>query len=158
MFRTFVKSVLVFGGLLVSGSLFAEGIEGPWLVEAKDAIVSVYKCAPNSDKYCGSLTWLSEPNYPANDDKGMAGKPRVDRENPDPNLRSRPIVGLFMMWGFTKTADGKQYTGGSIYNSRNGKTYSGTITVVNDNTISLKGGYNIGFMLISESQVWTRAQ
>ena len=153
--RTFVKSLLLAGGLLVSSSLFAEGIEGAWLVEAKDAIISVYKCG---DKYCGSITWLSEPNYPANDEKGMGGKPKVDRENPNPALRDKPIVGLFMMWGFTKNANGTEYTGGQIYNSRNGKTYSGTITVLNDRSIRLKGGYNVGFMLIGESQTWTRAQ
>ncbi|MDN5869669.1 MAG: DUF2147 domain-containing protein [Nitrococcus sp.] len=49
--------------------------------------------------YSGHVVWLKEPLFPADDRKGMAGKPKVDRLNPDSALRSRPIIGLAVLTG-----------------------------------------------------------
>jgi len=52
-------------------------------------------------KYCGRIAWLKEPLYRADEGGGMAGRPVVDRENPNPNLRSRMLIGLQLIEGFT---------------------------------------------------------
>jgi len=58
----------------------------------------------------------------------MAGRPVVDRENPNPNLRSRMLIGLQLLEGFTYI--GKNvWEKGTIYNPDNGKTYKCKMTL-----------------------------
>ena len=53
----------------------ADEILGVWNTAEGRSHVEVYKCA---DRYCGRITWLKEPQYPQDDARGMAGKPKVD--------------------------------------------------------------------------------
>ena len=48
-----------------------DAIVGKWLVEEKDSQIEIYPC---EGRFCGKIIWLKEPNYPADDPKGMAGK------------------------------------------------------------------------------------
>ena len=82
--------------------------------------MTIFKCGKAKDKFCGKITWLKEPNYAAGD--AMAGKPKVDRNNPDASKRARPIMGMNLVWGFKW--DGSKWSGGKIYNPEDGKTYS----------------------------------
>jgi len=59
--------------------------------------------------------WLQEPS----DDTGTL---KHDINNPDPELRSRPIIGLRMLYGFRPDGPGR-WTGGRIYDPNNGKSY-----------------------------------
>ncbi len=83
-----------------------DDVLGRWWNQEKEAIIQIYKC---SDLFCGKIDWLRNPNYPANDSKGMAGQIKVDRENSDPALRTRPILGLQMLSSLNtrETAAGK---------------------------------------------------
>jgi len=49
-----------------------------------------------------------------------------DSKNPNSKLRKRKLIGLKIISGFTKGSDGK-WTGGTVYNSAEGKTHKGTI-------------------------------
>jgi uncharacterized protein (DUF2147 family) len=54
----------------------------------------------------------------------------VDDKNPDAKLRSRKLIGLNMLSGLKKTGD--EYSGGSIYDPGNGKTYNCSMKVEGD--------------------------
>ena len=95
--------------------------------------------------------WLKEPLYPADDGGGMAGKPKVDRENPDPARRADPILGLRIVKGFA-FADG-EWQGGTIYDPNNGKTYKCRMWFDGE-TLKVRGF--IGFSLLGRSTRWTR--
>jgi uncharacterized protein (DUF2147 family) len=71
--------------------------------------------------YCGKIVWLKDPVFGEGDPE--AGKPIRDRENPDPEKQNNPMIGLFMVKGFTYEADSKMWKNGSIYDPDNGKTY-----------------------------------
>jgi uncharacterized protein (DUF2147 family) len=96
---------------------------------------------------CGSLIWLKEPNDPA------TGRPKTDSNNPDAAKRTRPMIGVQIVIDMKPdTADKWK---GQVYNAEDGKTYSGSITLVNASTLTLQGCALGG--LICKSQTWTRS-
>ncbi len=113
---------LLLNSLLLASFAFAadeDKILGLWGTPENDCKIEIFK---RGTKYFGRIAWLKEPLYPAGDDGGMAGRPVVDRKNPNPNLRSRPLIGLRLIEGFIYV--GKNvWEKGTIYNPDNGKTY-----------------------------------
>ena len=105
---------------------FAQDVVGKWKLEDGTAIVEVYKAG---DSYNGKIVWLL---HPTEDD----GTPAVDKNNPDPKLRSRQLIGLNMLSDLKKT--GTEYSGGSIYDPGNGKTYNCSMKV-EGNVLKVRG-------------------
>ena len=99
---------------------FAQDVIGKWKLEDGTAIVEVYK---QGDIYNGKIVWLQNPTE-------ADGSPAVDSENPDKSLRSRKLIGLNMLSNLKK--NGGEYTGGSIYDPGNGKTYNCSMKVDGD--------------------------
>jgi len=69
--------------LVVSFAVAADEdrILGLWNTAEEDCKIEIFKCG---DTYCGRIAWLREPLYPADDGMGMAGRPIVERQNPNP--------------------------------------------------------------------------
>ena len=99
---------------------FAQDVVGKWKLDDGSAIVEVYK---QGDAFNGKIVWLKDPTEPD-------GSPAVDTNNPDAKLRSRKLIGLNMLSGLKKS--GAEYTGGSIYDPGNGKTYNCSMKVEGD--------------------------
>ena len=99
---------------------FAQDVVGKWKLDDGSAIVEVYK---QGDAFNGKIVWLQDPTEPD-------GSPAVDTNNPDAKLRSRKLIGLNMLSGLKKS--GAEYTGGSIYDPGNGKTYNCSMKVEGD--------------------------
>lgn len=118
---------------------------GVWANEEKKGTFEIYQCG---SKLCAKIVSLTEPN-----DKH--GKPRTDVENPDPKLKTRPMMGLVFMEGFEPTGNNK-WENGTIYDPKNGKTYSSYMKMLSANTIEVRGF--IGFSLIGRSQTWSRVK
>lgn len=141
--------------LLLAGSAFAQNpdaIVGKWLNGEGTAHVDIYK---EGGKYFGKIVWLKIPVYPADDEKGMAGKTKVDRENPDPARRNDPTLGLRMLRDFTFTRDGL-WENGHIYDPKNGKDYRCKMTLTSPDELRVRGF--IGISLIGRTDVWTRVK
>ena len=98
----------------------AQDVIGKWKLADGTAIVEVYK---SGDSFNGKIVWLQNPT-------DSDGTPAKDDNNPDKNLRSRQIMGLNMLSGLKKTGD--EYSGGSIYDPGNGKTYNCSMKVEGD--------------------------
>ncbi|MBQ4917018.1 MAG: DUF2147 domain-containing protein [Muribaculaceae bacterium] len=99
---------------------FAQGVEGKWKLSDGTAIVEVYKVG---DDYNGKIVWLKNPTE-------ADGTPAIDDKNPDKKLRSRKLIGLNMLSGLKKSKKG--YSGGTIYDPGNGKTYNCSMKVEGD--------------------------
>ncbi len=144
----FVTSIM-----LAAAPAYAVGpddILGVWNTEKKDAKIEIYKC---NLKYCGKIVWLKEPTYPADSKEGTPGTPILDQNNPNPKLRKTPLIGLPILLNFVYAGD-NSWKSGKIYNSDNGKTYSGSLTLVSLNHLKVRGF--IGISLIGGSTIWTR--
>ncbi|WP_447642517.1 MULTISPECIES: DUF2147 domain-containing protein [Chitinophagaceae] len=142
MKKLFKYFIVTFLCAFIAHSTQAQNIEGYWLNEEKEGKIEIFK---HSDgKYYGKIIWLKEPNRDE--------KPKLDINNKDEKLRSEPILGLNILKGFSK--DGDIYNGGTIYDPKNGKTYSCKITPKDNNTLSIRG--YIGISLIGRTTTWTR--
>ena len=106
--------------MLASLATYAQDVVGKWKLEDGTAIVEVYK---QGDAFNGKIVWLQNPTE-------ADGTPAKDDNNPDAKLRSRQLIGLNMLSGLKKT--GTEYSGGSIYDPGNGKTYNCSMKVEGD--------------------------
>lgn len=116
---------------------------GTWMTEDGKAKVAIVSCG---GALCGNVIALTEPIDPD------TGKPKTDSKNPDAARRSRPMIGVQIVIDM-KPDTGDKWNG-QVYNAEDGKTYSGSITLVNATTLTLKGCALGG--LICKSQTWTR--
>jgi len=117
-------------------------IEGRWLSGDGDGWIEIRLIAD-------TLTGVAAGSTTAK--KG--DPPRLDDKNPDPDLRNRPIEGMTIMSGFQYAGDGR-WTGGKIYDPNSGKTYKATVTLVDNDTLKLRG--YIGVSLFGRTDTWTR--
>ena len=117
-----MKSVMlgIFFMLAPLTMAFAQDVVGKWKLSDGSAIVEIYQ---KGGVYNGNIVWLKNPTE-------ADGSPAVDDKNPDAKLRSRKIIGLNMLSNLKK--DDEKYSGGSIYDPGNGKTYNCSMKVEGD--------------------------
>ena len=125
-------------------SALAQDVIGKWKLEDGTAIVEVYKVG---NVYNGKIVWLQEPT-------AADGTPAVDSNNPDKNLRKRPLIGLNLLHGLKK--DGKKYSGGKIYDPSNGKTYNCSMQV-DGNTLKVRGSLD-SMGILGRTMDWFRVK
>ncbi len=100
---------------------------GLWL--ARDgAHVEITPCG---SELCGVLVSASSPIDPA------TGRPWVDKNNIDPNLRYRPLVGVQVLIAMRPNGVGRW--SGRLYNRDDGKTYTGYLNELDARTIRVEG-------------------
>ena len=136
------RLLLLFPIILLSHD--TESICGVWLEEEKQSHIEIYKT--DSGDYEGKIIWLAEPL----DENGNI---KLDKENPDKNLRNQTIKGLVIIQDLQFT-DNNKWSEGRIYDARSGKTYSLNANLKDENTLFMRG--YIGFSLIGRTTTWTR--
>ncbi len=130
-----------------------DAIVGRWLDGKGKAHIEIYK-APDG-KYFGKIVWLKEPVFPPDDDKGMAGQAKVDRQNPDPAKRRQPILGLLILRDFVFSG-GNVWEKGRVYDPENGKDYKCKMTLKSPDALDVRGF--VGFSFIGRTENWTRVK
>ncbi len=143
----------VLGAFALAADGSGDAIVGLWLTAPSENGRARVEITRNADGYDGRIVWLEQPDYPPDDPGGMAGKPKVDRENPDPDLRTRPILGLEMVKGFEWSGD-ESWAGGTIYDPETGNTYKCKARITKDGHLKVRG--YIGISLFGRTTVWTR--
>lgn len=126
-----------------------DAIFGIWKTEREESKVEIARCG---DTICGTLVWLKNPNY-RDGREGTIGTSLLDRKNPDPALRNRPVLGLRILEGFTPL-DETTWGNGTCYDPKSGKTYRGKIHLAAPDRLELRG--YIGIPLFGRSAVWAR--
>ncbi len=110
---------------------------GEWLVAKQVARIRIVDC---DGRMWGVVAWEATPG--------------VDRKNPDPNLRTRPTLGMPILLGMAPNQYDKNKWEGEIYNSEDGHTYSANISLADPNTLKVQGCF-LGFLCGGEN--WSRA-
>jgi uncharacterized protein (DUF2147 family) len=121
-----------------------DDVLGNWLNEERTAKVQVYK---EGNKYFGKIIWLKEPL-----DK-VTGKPRTDNLNPDEKLKNAPLLGLVMLRNFVFDGD-DEWSDGTIYDPKNGKTYKCYIKYDTPSVLKIRG--YIGVSMLGRTTYWTK--
>jgi uncharacterized protein (DUF2147 family) len=124
----------------------ADDVVGTWLNGEGTGKIEIYKTVAGT--YAGKIVWLKEPIDPE------TGKPKLDKRNPDKTKQTVATLGLINMKGFKFDTDDKNWTGGTIYDPKKGKTYSCKITMTNKNSIDVRG--YIGISLLGRTDTWTK--
>ena len=127
--------------LTAAPAFAADPVEGEWLTQTGSGKVRIAPCPGQPARMCGTIVWVRPPNANAK-----------DANNPDPKLRTRPVLGLPMLWGFKATAAGK-WAGGKIYDPESGKTYSSKLTANANGTLKVEGC----ILMVCQAQTWKRA-
>jgi len=133
-------------GAVAGPAALAQQVLGVWTPEERDSEIEIAIC--EGGKICGRIISLTEP-------LNEEGTEKLDINNKDASLWSRPIMGLELLTGFA--ADGEtKWKGGRIYNPRDGKTYKSTLTLKADGTLKVRG--YIGIPALGQTQVWSRVR
>jgi len=143
-FVLFALILLTVVAVSINAKAQTDKIEGLWYNDVKSAKIQITK--ESNGKFYGKVVWLKEPL--------KNGKPKVDEMNSDEKLRSRPRLGLPVLADFVKDGDNK-YTGGTIYDPNNGKTYSCKMTY-KGGILDIRG--YIGISLFGRTTTWSRAE
>ncbi len=122
-----------------------DAILGKWMNPDGKGEVQIYK---KGNLYFGRLVWLK---FPVDEE---TGKSKLDKHNPDAALRLRPELGLEILKNFTFNGD-NGYEGGTIYDPKNGETYSCKMTLDGDR-LKIRG--YIGISLLGRNEVWARVK
>ncbi|MCU0400656.1 MAG: DUF2147 domain-containing protein [Algoriphagus sp.] len=115
----------------------ADDILGIWTNQTKDARFEICK---RNESYFGRIIW------------GTGGDSK-DSKNPDPKLRTRDLVGLAILSDFVFEGS-RTWSDGTIYDPKQGKTYSCILTLISPNQLEVRG--YIGFSLFGRTETWTR--
>jgi uncharacterized protein (DUF2147 family) len=143
-FITLTIVMTVWLGLSANAQRKSDDILGIWFNEEKTSKVQIYK---ENNKYYAKVVWLKEPN------DATTGKPRTDNLNPEAKYHNNPLMGLVIMKDFA--FDGKdEWTDGTIYDPKNGKTYKGYIEFEDANKLKLRGF--IGVSMLGRNTYWTK--
>ena len=140
-------------GFIVDPNRILDPIEGTWqTLELSEVTITL--CP---EGFCGTLSkivlpteGLTEEEYAA----ALAMPPETypDVRNPDPALRSRPMLGLQLLTLVPSTKP--NVYDGTIYNPEDGNTYSGYVEMLGPDLLRLNGCvlYNI----VCQGQDWVR--
>jgi uncharacterized protein (DUF2147 family) len=121
----------------VAAAPAGSGPAGDWTVANGKAVIRVVNCR---GQYWGLVAWEQNPGG-------------ADVHNPNTALRSRPTLGMPILLGMAPSSEPNSWHG-EIYNSQDGRTYSGRITLADPNTLKVEGCV-LGFLCGGEN--WHRA-
>ena len=126
--------------LLAAGPLAAaDPVAGSWVTASRDGVVQIGACGAS---LCGRIArFLVVPPQ---------GADQRDVHNPDARLRSRKLLGLPILTGFSE--DGGVWRG-TIYDPKAGKSYRSVIRRLDAKRLEVKGCIGP----FCQTQVWTKA-
>lgn len=140
-----INKILFLALISTIGLSANDKILGKWNTEK--STVEIYKCG---ESICGKILSLKEPN-------DSEGKPKVDKNNPDPSKKVQPISGLNFLKNFKFNESEGEWLNGEIYNPEDGKVYTGEIKLEGEDKLQLNGHLKISKWL-GKKQTWTRAK
>jgi uncharacterized protein (DUF2147 family) len=139
--------LVALAALLAATSVSAESPTpvGVWLHPNGRIQVEI---APCGDRLCGKLVWFKWPN-------DAQGLPLVDVKNSDPALRTRPLLGLTVLYGLRRT-DERSWEDGKIYNPDDGVDYRAEMSIQDDGALRIRA--YVLLPTLGETQIWTRVR
>jgi len=143
----FICICLLDVSVMAQNSYNPDALCGEWWTPGNDGRITFFK---NGTTYSGKVSWIKK-----NIDT-ETGKPILDKHNPDPALRGRPVQNLVLFYNFEYSSSKEKYIDGKLYDSNTGNTYSCWIKLIDKNVLELHGF--VGFSLIGKSVYFTRVQ
>jgi uncharacterized protein (DUF2147 family) len=105
---------------------FADDPTGIWAMDNGKVTVEVSNCGGG---LCGRIVALKKP-------LDRHGNPKLDKDNPNPSLRNRPLLGLALLQDMRQAGNNKWE--GLIYNPDDGRTYDAVVNL-SGTTMKVRG-------------------
>ena len=132
--------------LLVTGArAMPADVTGRWETGNGKSHIEIRPCG--EDRRCGQIVWLATPLDPR-------GEPKRDDNNEDSQLRRRTLIGLELMGDFAVDDENEEWSGGWIYNPRDGQRYSAILKRRSADELLVRGF--LGLRLFGKTEVWRR--
>ncbi|MGB3624263.1 MAG: DUF2147 domain-containing protein [Henriciella sp.] len=132
-----VLAIALAPGPAVAGDL--SDLVGTWRTVRHGADIRISNCGDGTP--CGTLISV---------DLGIVGDSTRDENNRDKVLRSRPLDGLPILWGYSNGSDG--WRNGRLYNPETGQTFRSSLSLISQNELKVRGCLGP----LCRSQIWTR--
>lgn len=113
---------------------------GLWYTPDRDSLISIEDCGDGTP--CGTVTWVDP----------VRAEVTVDENNPDEELRGRPMTGVTLLSGFEEGERG--WEGGAIYHPGQGKTYRARVRRIDEGALKVSGCVGP----ICKGMTWHRAE
>jgi len=113
-------ALIMLAGVAVAGS--GQAVFGVWQHPENGSRIEVYPC--QSGRLCVKILVIGDGQ-------------QLDDKNTNPDLRSRPIVGLTIVAGAERKADGSW--SGRMYNRTDGQFYDSTLASVGSDKLKVTG-------------------
>jgi len=143
--RLAAAALLVIAAQAASFAQASPTLDGTWLTADGSAKIRFEPCAA---ALCGRLVWLREPNDPE------TGQPILDKNNPNPAQRGRPLLGIPVITDIKAIERGEWRA--NAYNAEDSETYEVTLKLTSPNQLALRGCGLFG--LICKRELWSRSQ
>jgi len=145
-----VRAVALSAAALIATAAGAQGgtqagkanVFGLWKTKGGQATVRIGPCKGNAATVCGNFVDLAGD-----------GRAALDKNNPNPALRTRPLLGMPFVTNF-KPAGANKWRSGRIYNPQNGKTHSAKMDMKANGSLTVSGCV----FIFCEGEIWTRAR
>ncbi len=135
-----MKAILTLGIFLISLNFFsqnADAIIGTYMTDKNEGMVEITK---KDNKYYGKLIWTKTPG-------------KLDSNNPDKKQQTDKLAGKEILKAFV--FDGKDlWHEGTIYDPKNGKTYSCKINRDEKGNLNVRG--YIGVSMLGRTTFWVK--
>lgn len=151
----------VLAALMIGGSGAQEAapgvplhpIEGTWQT-VLDSEITIVPCP---EGFCGMLSKIVVPTEGLSGEEVAAAQAMpvesfTDARNKDPQLRSRPMLGLQILT--LQPSDKPHVLNGDIYNPQDGNTYSGYVEMLGPDLVRLNGC--VLFNVVCRGEDWVR--
>jgi uncharacterized protein (DUF2147 family) len=122
--------------LLAAASVFSKAnaqnrdrICGKWMSSEKNLIVEVYRAG---EQFKGRIVWF-------NDDPSKPMGEWTDKNNPDPSLRNRKILGMDILRGMKYDTDNDSWNEGMIYDAKKGREWNASAFIDEHGLLRVRG-------------------
>ncbi len=137
--------ILWMSALLAAPSTFgADDVLGYWASEG-----SIIHVSKHADELSARVFALMDPTYTPEEAPRPVGAVRLDDRNPDPEIRTRPVLGLELLSGYRFS--GKRWEG-KIYDPESGNTYSSRMERDGDGNLKMRG--YVGIPLLGRTAIF----
>ncbi len=137
--KNIIFSILLFCSTIsFAQTVKSDDIIGTYMTDKNEGMVEITK---KDSKYFGKLMWTKTQG-------------KLDENNPDVKLRSEKLAGKEILKNFIY--DNGTWEDGTIYDPKNGKTYSCKITKDEKGNLNVRGF--LGVSLLGRTTLWIKVK
>ena len=126
---------------------------GYWVMPDASALIQIYTVV-ETDKYKIRIVSVRDPIFTTADSGAPIGSSRVDLNNPDSHLQSRPLDGMVIGENFI--VEGGRLSGGRLYDPVSGNHYRAQLELTDDGLLKVRG--YLGISLLGRTMYWHPAR